>query len=198
LSGVLAAVISGIGVNLVLPLVQKVRLPGGPPDPDPVAVSVAVKHAHFFHLLDETGMPIQVPCSGYTLQVAVEALDDRAVILSSMRPAVLSRRPPSGILSPHAGILKPRPFAVLLDDDPPRLVPRGSGKAGFPFTVQKQDPELFELTVETKQWDVTWLLELDWICAGRAGTKRIDLAGSPFRTIARPPGHALEWRAAHA
>jgi hypothetical protein len=162
-------------------------------DGDPITLTVKLDDTSFFQIWDERDGMIYVPASGYTMRITVEALEDRAVILSRMRPVVLSRQPPSGTLSPLAGVLPIRRFVVFLDEDPPRLVARGRPRTDFPFKVAAHDPEVFELRVETARWDVTWVLELDWVCAGREGTTRIDLAGHPFRSMARPPSGSLDW-----
>ncbi|MET8571758.1 hypothetical protein [Streptomyces sp. NPDC004783] len=48
----------------------------------------------------------------------------RTVVLSALRPVVLERHRPRGYLMPHAGVVSPRRYTVLLDTDPPRLKPR--------------------------------------------------------------------------
>jgi hypothetical protein len=194
LGAVLAAVVAGLVVDYVLKVKRAVQLRSAPAtESRPLAATVTLKEADYFSVAGERGASIQVPCSGYTLQVTIEAVKDGAVVLTAMRPVILCRRKPSGILSPRAGILQTRPFTVLLDGDPPRMEARGGNAADFPFRVTYDDPEVFELQVETAHWDVTWVLELDWIYAGSTGTTRIDFTGHPFRTIARPPGRALEW-----
>ncbi|GAB3831844.1 hypothetical protein ACFPIJ_29320 [Dactylosporangium cerinum] len=192
LAGLAAAVLSGVAVDLILTAVRTVRA-RRVPEVVPVAVTVAVRRAHYLIVDDDAGRPIEVPCSGFTLRVTIEGMAERAVVLQAMRPQVLDRRPPSGELSPHAGMAPVRPFVLNLDDDPPRLVPQDGSSVDFPLTVAPHDPEVLEIEVRTMQWDVTWLLELDWVCGGRRGTVPVDLAGYPFRVIARPPRGALQW-----
>jgi hypothetical protein len=56
----------------------------------------------------------------------------------------------------------------------------------FPFTVARGGPEVFDIIAIIKAGEVKWYLELDWTCAGRRGTMRVDLAGYLIRTMARP------------
>jgi hypothetical protein len=132
-----------------------------------------------------------VPASGHTVRITVETTGPLSVILDRLRPVVVSREPPSGYLSPHFGVVTPRPFEVLLDHDPPKLrpVPDADGSTvDFPFKVAVNDPEVIDLTVRTDHADVRWYLELDTVCLGRRRTTKIHLAGRPFRTMARPQG----------
>ncbi|MGP3947868.1 hypothetical protein [Streptomyces sp. 7N604] len=133
----------------------------------------------------------QVPASGHTVRLTVEAIGPLPVLLDRLRPVVVSRARPEGHLIPHLGIVEPRRFEVMLDADPPILRPlsESDGRKGpdFPFKVSADDPEVFDLTVHTETADIRWYLELDTVCLGRRRTTRIDLAGLPFRTMARPP-----------
>ncbi|MFI2411964.1 hypothetical protein [Streptomyces sp. NPDC018947] len=58
--------------------------------------------------------------------------------------------------------------------------------------MSPDDPEVFELLVVAERFYVAWTLELNWICEDRQGTTLIDLAGHPFRTMARP-SRGTEW-----
>jgi hypothetical protein len=107
------------------------------------------------------------------------------VILRDLRVVVLSRAPTSGRFLPNRGTIVPRPFHVVLDDDPPVLTPAEGGQE-FPFTVSATDPEMFDITVRARSDDVRWRLELDWSLRERQGTLKIDAAGAPFRTMAVP------------
>lgn len=151
----------------------------------PVAVTVKLNDIDYVTVGDS-----QIPASGHTVRITVEATGPLTVLLDELRPVTVSRESPGGYLSPHLGIVEPRAFEVLLDNDPPALrpIPPGGGQpAGdFPFKVSASDPEVFDLTVLTETADVRWYFELDTVCLGRRRTTRIDLAGRPFRTIARP------------
>ncbi|MEU6227365.1 hypothetical protein [Streptomyces sp. NPDC047042] len=163
------------------------------PHVDPVDFHVDLSDVSYVHVPADAGEPPRVvPASGHTVRLYVTA-PERTVVLAGLRVVVLERRSPRGVLWPHAGILPVRAYTVLLDEDPPRLEPRGEDTpAGFSYTVGPDDPETFELRVETERWQVAWELELDWVCGRRAGTVRVDLAGHPFRTAARPP-RGLSW-----
>jgi hypothetical protein len=133
----------------------------------------------------------QVPASGHTVRITVETTGPLTVLIDQFRPVIVSRESPAGYLSPHLGVVRPRPFELLLDDDPPVLRPvqdASKTTVDFPFSVAGNDPEVFDLIVRTEKADVQWYLELDTVCLGRRRTTRIDLAGRPFRTMARPQG----------
>lgn len=137
----------------------------------------------------------RVPASGYTVRITIEATGILAVLLEGLDVIVVGRRtPPEGSLNPHAGAVEPRPFDLLLDDPEPRVRATGSNSGDttdFPFKVSSSDPEVFDITVRTESSDVEWFLDLRTICLGRRQSTRIDLAGRPFRTVARPKA-ALE------
>lgn len=188
LASVLSAVITAALVEPTARLLGR-RTPQG----DPVDFNVDLSDVSYVHVPANAGEPPRVvPASGHTVRLFVAA-PDRTVVLAGLRVVVLERRSPRGVLWPHAGILPVRAYTVLLDEDPPRLEPRGEDTpATFSYTVGPDDPETFELRVETERWQVAWELELDWVCGRRAGTVRVDLAGHPFRTAARPP-RGLSW-----
>ncbi|MET8678699.1 hypothetical protein ABZW18_14250 [Streptomyces sp. NPDC004647] len=165
------------------------RIPRG----DPLDFHVTISDASYVYVPAGTGEPQRtVPVSGHTVRLHVMA-PDRTVVLAGLRAVVLERRPPRGELSPHAGVMPVRAYTVLLDEDPPRLEPRGPDTPpAFSYKVGPDDPETFELRAETARWHVTWVLELDWVCDRRSGTTRVDIAGHPFRTVARPP-RGLSW-----
>jgi hypothetical protein len=204
LSGVLAAVTAGVGTDLVLKSTRELR-PAKSPEPGfrpgtdvaghpaPIAVTVSLHDVSFVEVSDAHGSTVEVPASGHGVRLTVEAVDTRAVILSRLCPVVLSRRPPAGDLIPHAGAVPVRRFTVSLDEDSPVLEPQDAAGDGFPLKVTADDPEVIELRVQTERWDVTWVLELDWIWAGHEGTTRIDLGGHPFRCVARPAGPSYAW-----
>ncbi|MFQ6144522.1 hypothetical protein ACLMNJ_15815 [Streptomyces seoulensis] len=166
-------------------------LPAGPAEP--LACHVKLTDTSFFHVPALGDEPVRtVPASGFILRLTVTALAGRTVVLSALRPVVLERHRPRGYLTPHAGVVSPRRYTVLLDPDPPLLKPRGDDRRPFSYKVGPDDPEVFELLVVTERSYVVWALELDWICEDRQGTTLIDLAGHPFRTMARPP-RGTEW-----
>ncbi|MFI9389155.1 hypothetical protein [Kutzneria sp. NPDC052558] len=150
----------------------------------PILVTVKLNDIDYL-IVDDT----QVPASGHTVRITVETTGPMTVLLDRLRPVIVSRNLPGGYLSPHLGTVPLRPFELLLDHDPPvlRPLPGAEGStADFPFKVAANDPEVFDLAVRTEDADVRWYLELDAVCLGRRRTTRIDLAGRPFRTMARP------------
>jgi hypothetical protein len=183
IAGVLAAVLAGVGVEFVLELLRTPRRKKAPSEP--VAVTVALDDCEFVSVDSPQG-PRLVPASGHSVRVVVEGIGGQTAVLTGMRPVIISRVPPSGeIARLNAGLLKVRRFRLDLDDTVPQLLPAEPGIT-FPFTVSASDPEVFDIHVQTEQWDAAWVLELDWTCAGQAGVIRVDLKGSPIRTIARP------------
>jgi hypothetical protein len=161
------------------------------PSRSPIVVTVEVPGANYVHVRDPSdGRSVLVPASGHTVRIFVEAIGPQTVLLTALRPTIVSRQPAlAGRPSPHLGAIERRPFRVLLDDDPPILEPvqhlDGGIAYDFPFTVAANDPEVFDLTAHTNS-DVRWVLMLDWICAGLKGKTKIDLAGHSFRTMAMP------------
>ncbi|WP_345666813.1 hypothetical protein [Streptomyces similanensis] len=209
LTPTLTAVITGVAVEKLAEVLGRRRTPAadgsgtgtgsgaGAPLPagpaEPLACHVKLTETSFFHVPALGDEPVRtVPASGFILRLTVTALAGRTVVLSALRPVVLERHRPRGYLTPHAGVVSPRRYTVLLDPDPPLLKPRGDDRRPFSYKVGPDDPEVFELLVVAERSYVVWTLELDWICEDRQGTTRIDLAGHPFRTMARPP-RGTEW-----
>lgn len=186
LAGVLTAALAGYLTNAGPALFGRLRAARVAP----IVVTARVLEADNVYITEDDGRVSVVPASGHIVRILVEAVDSRTTVLDQLRAIVVSRAEARGKLSPHLGIVEPRPFDVLLDEDPPvvrpRTLPDGTPGPSFPFKVGPDDPEIFELVATTADADVRWLLELDWTCAGRHGTTRIDLAGMPLRTVARP------------
>ena len=153
--------------------------------PAPVVVTAEVLKADYMRVDDLDGRPAMVPASGHMVRLVVEATNAQAIVLRGLSPVIVSRGQATGSLHPHAGIVQPRPFSLSLDSDPPVLQP-GDGGPDFPFRVTAADPEVFEITAHLGSGYARWFLELHWTSGGRRGSSRIDLAGHPFVTIARP------------
>ncbi|WP_026315960.1 hypothetical protein [Actinokineospora enzanensis] len=118
---------------------------------------------------------------GHFMRITVEAVPDRAVVLTGLRARVVSRRRSvTGYLG-HLGPVSVRPFVVDLDAEEPLARPN-HGVPDFPYTVTPHQPEVFEVKVVTTDREVRWRLELGWLCAGRAGSTLMDVAGEPFRS----------------
>jgi cold shock CspA family protein len=117
--------------------------------------------------------------SGDVHIITVEARTTRAVVLQKMRPVVVSRRPPhrACVEVRIGGIVTPRPFTADFDSDPPRLEALAEN---FPFSVSLTDVEQFRFVPNVTNAEVSWRLELDWLCAGQRGTTVIDDHGKPF------------------
>lgn len=174
---------AGILVPIVIAILIAIFVQRLPQILKPVAVTAKVKDVDFMIYDNAT-----VPASGHTVHITVEANGTLTVLLDRLRAVVVSRGPPGGHLSPHLGVVESRPFELLLDYDPPvlRPIPRADGSViEFPFKVSPGDPEVFDLTVYTETADVQWYIELETVCLGVRRTIRIDLAGRPFRTMAR-------------
>ena len=88
----------------------------------------------------------EVPASGHTVHITVEATGALTVLLDRLKAVIVSRGAAGGYLSPHFGIVKTRPFELLLDSDPPVLQPIPRADSGclieFPFKVSPGDPEV--------------------------------------------------------
>jgi hypothetical protein len=154
--------------------------------PSPIVVTSKILDVDYIATAGQGGKRVLVPASGHIVRLTVEANDSRTTIIQNLCPIVLSRSEPTGNLSIHYGVVTPRPFEVLLDEEPPRLKPVDPAGPHFPFKVGPGDPEIFDLKVLTSTGDVKWRLDLSWTCLGQEGILHVDLGGSPFRTMARP------------
>jgi hypothetical protein len=182
IAGVLAAILTGYLANVLPGWINRANTS----QQSPIVVTSKILDVDYVVTGGPNGRDVYVPASGHVIRLSVEAADTRTVLLQSLRPKVLSRGEASGQLAPHLGVVTPRPFDVLLDENPPRLRPVDPAAPGFPFKVAPGDPEVFDLRAFLSNGDVRWELELQWMCLGREGTTKIDLGGSPFRTMARP------------
>lgn len=167
-----------------------------PADEPPIVVTTSVFTNRW--LVVEGPPPVEFTYCGSTeVSVLVEARGARAVVLRALRVRVLSREPARPVVASRGicSIMDRRFFDVLLDENPPRLVPAAAGSnagwirrltrrppepPGFPFTVAPLDPEMFVLKPSSTH-EVQWVLELDWTYQGQAGTVTVDRAGEPFR-----------------
>lgn len=150
----------------------------------PFTYTAQIKH-HDYVTLPDGGDTLEVPASGHTVQLVVTGAWPSPVILTDLRPEVLTRANRSGELARHAAEIPVRRFEVLLDSAPPYVRPLEA--SAFPFAVKRGEIEVFDLLVTTDYGDVQWVLWLDWSVESQAGSVRIDLGGHPFRTAARHP-----------
>lgn len=182
IAGVLAAILTGYLANVLPGWIHHANTS----QQSPIVVTSKILDVDYVVTSEPGGRSVFVPASGHIVRLTVEAADTRTVLLQDLRPIVLSRGEALGNLAPHLGIVTPRPFDLLLDENPPRLRPINSTAPSFPFKVAPGDPEVFELRVLASSGDVRWELELQWMCLGREGTTKVNLGGAPFRTMARP------------
>jgi hypothetical protein len=79
-----------------------------------------------------------------------------------------------------------RTFEVNLSDPTPLPGPV-AGVPDVPYRVSHLDPERFILhpMLRTPE-DVTWRVEVHWLCNGQSGVLVADLAGGPFRLVGPP------------
>ncbi len=161
-----------------------------PPEdpPCPLVVTSQILDVDYMATVGQDGRRVLVPASGHIVRLTVMAT--QKIVLQDLRPIVLSRSEATGSFVPHWGIVDPRLFNVFLDKEPPCLESRDPKRPRFLFTVAPEDPEVFELTVQTSNGYVEWILELSWTCLKQEGTLqegtlRVDLGGYPFRTMAR-------------
>src|SRR5262245_48505263 len=64
---------------------------------------------------------------------------------------------------------------------PDALAETGAGVPEFPYRVSHLDPERFILhSMFSTAEDVTWRVEVHWLCNGQSGVLVADLAGEPF------------------
>jgi hypothetical protein len=150
--------------------------------------------------------------------VTVEVRLGRAVVLDTLRPVVLERRPPrlasvcrarttvNEMFEPRwleADLEVPRPEVATpasRESRIRRLLFELSGDGAyppadpgdFPYIVNMSTPQQFRVVPSTASLEVAWQLELDWTCAGQSGTYVIDDHGKAFQLY---PEHAgiHEW-----
>ncbi|HUC25542.1 MAG TPA: hypothetical protein VMA73_22790 [Streptosporangiaceae bacterium] len=152
-------------------------------------VTAEVVAADYMKVDDLDGRTATVPASGHTVRLVVEASGPQAVVLRSLIPVVVARGSATGSLFSPRAVVKTRPFSLALDGDP-AVLQAAAGGPGFPFRVTADDPEVFEIMTHLGSGYARWFLELHWTSGGRRGSTRIDLAGHPFITMARPPSRS--------
>ncbi|MFH9685415.1 helix-turn-helix domain-containing protein [Streptomyces sp. NPDC017413] len=130
------------------------------------------------------------------VRITLQGMDERAVVLLSLRIRVVERRSPAEgrvyrMSSGCGGALTPRMFDVDLDAPGPVARPVAGNDSGvpieavaFPYSVSVTDPEVLLVTGRTVGCDCDWFAELTWSSGGRSGTVRVDDGGRPFRTSA--------------
>jgi hypothetical protein len=160
-----------------------VHHPDGDDDPDPrnliiATVDILPGSCHADVVVD-SDPPYAVTPSGSVYVITLEARTKRAIVLQAARPVVTSRRKPrrACIASHITGAMTPRRFTTDLEAERPILHPEG---APFPFTISSTDVEQFWIEPVTRKNEMTWMLEIDWICAGRRGTALLGGSAGSF------------------
>lgn len=149
----------------------------------PIRVTTTVLDVDYL-VVTEADRVTELPASGHTVRLVVEAAGPRPVVLTGLRVTVVDRAERDGQLSRHAAQVPVRRFEALLDADPPVLRPLADD-AAFPYRVTPDDPEVLDVTARISRGEARWVLHLDWVCDGAAGSTRVDLVGEPLRTAAR-------------
>lgn len=176
------AVVVAVATDVVKGSLQRhVEAVLGPASASPLTLTVRMEVGPYARFTDESGTAL-VPVSGHSVDITVETSSPQAVILRRLVPVVDTRSPADHTaLLPHLGAMPVRRMRLWLDHTPPRLcVEEGPG---FPFKVTAQDPEIFSVIALVDEGCVSWHLDLEWSRDGTDGTHRIDLDGSPFRTV---------------
>ncbi|MEU9158503.1 hypothetical protein AB0D59_50285 [Streptomyces sp. NPDC048417] len=134
-----------------------------------------------------------------SVYVAVEAVVNRAVILTGLSVQIESRSAPPDVQILPRRRPKGRPrrtfnvqlsdvnpgmrLNVGLDASTPRLEP-AEGVPDFPYTVAPDDPEVFVLRAALDSaGDVQWRVGVHWVCNGESGVVIADDEGRPFRLV---------------
>ncbi|MGW3522847.1 helix-turn-helix domain-containing protein [Streptomyces olivaceus] len=120
--------------------------------------------------------------------LTVQGTGADTVVLNDLHVRVVSSGPPLDwnqyvMGNGCGGQVDTKAFDVSLDLGTPLATPIG-GQRDFPYSVTKNDPEVFFVNAHTSGHDVSWYLELEWSSGGRHGIMRVDDHGRPFRTSA--------------
>jgi hypothetical protein len=173
LAGALVPAVTALGSRFVDAAIPQV----------PVSVTVELRDVSYV-MTNGFGPTSLTPAAGHTIRLTIQATVPKTVVLRGLRAETVRRTDDSGNFVPHAGVIDPRPFEVLLDDDPPsvRANTAAEGARDFPFSVSDRDVEVFDLVPRINSGSVYWYLLLDWTCAGKQGTIRVGLKEQPFVT----------------
>ena len=144
-----------------------------------IATVDIVPGAYHSDLVVDSDPPYAITPSGSIYVITLEARTKRAIVLQAARPIVTRRRKPRRVcISTHiTGAMTSRRFNTDLDSERPVLTPEG---ATFPFTISSTDVEQFWIEPTVGADEVTWRLEIDWICAGQRGTAVLGGPGGTF------------------
>lgn len=136
------------------------------------------------------------PASGNYVEIELRALGPRPAIVDRLRVVVTRRRRAAAgtavFLPTDAGGHVPASFVADLDRTPipVRSTPgvdttgRTIPQVSLPRVVSNVTTDVWRIQAQTASYDCDWVAYLDWQCAGRSGSVRIDDRGEPFRTAA--------------
>lgn len=120
------------------------------------------------------------------LELTVQGPTDAQVIITGIRAKVLSREPAAEGTHVRVGCggeAEYRHVDIDLDKEVPVVSPAegGAGKPlRTPYEVSSQDAEIFAINAHTSQYDVEWVLEVDWASMGRTGTLTVPEQDGPL------------------
>ncbi|GAA4727472.1 hypothetical protein GCM10023328_02120 [Modestobacter marinus] len=166
-------------LNAALPISEELIAEGDWPDWAPVSDGVRAKAS--------------------TVLLTVQGVNSTQVVINDIRAVVQSRRQPVDGLAltrECGGEGAYRLLEVDLDQNPPTATAVETGYTTpppgepewsitpirFPYEVSVEDAETFAITGYTEEFDVDWVIEVDWTSAGSSGTITADDDGQPFRT----------------
>ncbi|MFB9237737.1 DUF4145 domain-containing protein [Plantactinospora siamensis] len=119
--------------------------------------------------------------------VTVQGLQDRSVVLQSMKAQVERRGPAvAGTYLPMGcqGGVTPRKFLLDLDAANPRVVAE-KGSISFPYKVAETEPEQFVITPTVRDQDIEFRLVIRWTSGADEGELVLpERAQPPFRVTA--------------
>ena len=130
--------------------------------------------------------------------LTVQGVNSTQVVINDIRAVVQARREPVAGLAltrECGGEGAYRLLEVDLDEEPPSAIPSETGYTEpppgepewsitpirFPYEVSVEDAETFAINGSTDDYDVDWVIEVDWTSAGSSGTIVVDNNGQPFR-----------------
>ncbi|HME78621.1 MAG TPA: hypothetical protein VKI00_24120 [Mycobacterium sp.] len=139
-----------------------------------------------------------IPASGNYIEVTLQGLNGRNVIVHDISVNIVSRTdPPHGAfaeLSGGCGGFFPYHFSLNLDANPISVTAKPDDGVGaqapsrpveLPHEISGSEPEVWRLAAETKTCTCEWTATLDWTADdGKNGTTEINDKGHPFRVAA--------------
>ena len=122
------------------------------------------------------------------LRVILRGSATSPVVVERMRARVVDRRRPGGgipIECPSAGAAAVRSVAIDLDSpDALAHYVTLNGTKPLAFTLARDESEIFDLRVSTRECHCRWVLDIGFVANGKPDTLTIMDAGEPFETTA--------------